>query len=244
MSGSLPVTGLPDGDDIRPPSSEVGVVGWLRHNLFSSLPSSVATILVGGLLLVGLALFADWALADARWGVITSNMRLFLVGLYPPSEIWRVWVLLLVLSLVMGLSAGSWRGGAVRMMAIMVAAGQVAIGLLALVSGLGLAGSLALVADAAILIVAMALARRRRVGNRWLFVLWAVVALLTVPLLGGLGESGIHDRESHPRLHPRRDPGTNAVERLPQRAHTATTARDRGLEFAPGGQRGPQKPRA
>jgi general L-amino acid transport system permease protein len=191
MSGSLPVTGLPDVDDIRQPSSEVGVVGWLRHNLFSSLPSSVATILVGGLLLVGLALFADWAVADARWGVITSNMRLFLVGLYPPSEIWRVWVLLVVLSLVMGLSAGSWRGGAVRMIAIMVAAGQVAIALLALVSGLGLAGSLALVADAAILIVAMALTRRRRVGNRWLFVLWAVVALLTVPLLGGLGESGI-----------------------------------------------------
>ena len=28
----------PPADDIRPPSTEVGVVGWLRHNLFSSLP--------------------------------------------------------------------------------------------------------------------------------------------------------------------------------------------------------------
>jgi general L-amino acid transport system permease protein len=185
------MAGHPGADDVRPPSSEVGVRGWLRHNLFSSLPSSLATIVVGGLLIVGVALFADWALASARWGVITSNMRLFLVGLYPPSEIWRVWLLLLVLSLVMGLSAGSWRSGAVRMLAIMVAAGQVAMALLALISGLGIPGSLALVADAALLVVVMALARRRRVSSRLLLVLWAIVAVLTVPLLGGLGGAGI-----------------------------------------------------
>ena len=110
-----------------------------------------ATVIVGGLLLVGLVLVADWVLFEARWGVITSNMRLFLVGLYPPSEIWRVWALLLVLSLVMGASAGSWRSGAVRMLAIMLAAGQVAIAALAVASEMGVLGPVALVANATLL---------------------------------------------------------------------------------------------
>jgi general L-amino acid transport system permease protein len=176
---------------VRPPSSEVGAIGWLRHNLFSSLPSSVATIVVGAVAVVGLLLIADWALFSARWGVITSNMRLFLVGLYPPSEIWRVWVLLLVLSLVMGASAGTWRSGAVRMIAIMVSAGQVAIALLALVSGMGLPGVVALVGSAVLLIVTMALARRWHLARRVLLLGWGLVALLTVPLIGGLGEAGI-----------------------------------------------------
>jgi general L-amino acid transport system permease protein len=180
-----------DGDDIRPPSTEVGPLGWLRHNLFSSLPSSVATVVVGGLLLLALVVVAQWSLVEARWGVITSNMRLFLVGLYPPTEIWRVWALLVVLSLVIGLSAGSWRSGSSRMLAIMVAAGQGAIAVLALISGLGLPGTLALAADAALVVGAMVLARRRRVSRRWLLVGWVAVTLLTVPLLGGLGTAGL-----------------------------------------------------
>ena len=60
--------------------------GWLRHNLFSSLPSSVATIVVGGLLVAGLVLVAEWALADARWGVITTNMRLFANPRHPYTQ--------------------------------------------------------------------------------------------------------------------------------------------------------------
>jgi general L-amino acid transport system permease protein len=184
------MSGFPESDEIRPPSSEVGVVGWLRHNLFSSWGSSVATIVVGGLLVICLALAADWVLFDARWGVITSNMRLFLVGLYPQSEIWRVWGLLLVLSLVMGVSAGSWRSGSTRLLAIMLAAGQGAIAVLALISGMGLPGALALAASAALVIVAMTLAGRRRVAGRLLLVGWLIVALLTVPLLGGLDAAG------------------------------------------------------
>jgi general L-amino acid transport system permease protein len=192
MSASGPTAGpAPLADEVRPPSSEVGAIGWLRHNLFSSLPSSVATVVVGAAAGVGLVLIADWVLFSARWGVITSNMRLFLVGLYPPSEIWRVWLLLLVLSAVMGASAGTWRSGAVRMMAIMVAAGQIAIALLALVSGMGLAGAVALVGSAALLIVVMAMARRWHVSRRVLLLGWALVTLLTVPLIGGLGEAGI-----------------------------------------------------
>ena len=30
--------------DLPPPASEVGVVGWLRKNLFSNIPNSIMTL--------------------------------------------------------------------------------------------------------------------------------------------------------------------------------------------------------
>jgi general L-amino acid transport system permease protein len=174
---------------MAPPSIEVGVLGWLRHNLFSSIPSSIATILVGGALLVAAWLLLEWVLFAARWGVITDNMRLFMVGLYPPEEIWRVWLAAALLSLVTGLSAGTWRSGAVRMMAIMLAAGQLSLAVLAIISGLGAVGAVALVVNAAVVLAAMLGAQRRRVARRWLVAGWAVTIVASIVLLAGLGEA-------------------------------------------------------
>lgn len=180
-----------DHSDIGPPASEVGVIGWLRRNLFDSIPSSIATIVISTILVIVGWLLLEWVLFAARWGVITDNMRLFLVGLYPQDEIWRVWLTMAVLSLVSGLSAGTWHSGAVRMMAIMLAAGQLALALLALISSLGVPGSAALAANAVLLLAVMLAARRRPVSRRWLLLGWTATVVLSVALLSGLGDSGI-----------------------------------------------------
>ena len=112
--------------EVQPPSTEVGVLGWLRRNLFSSVSSGIATIIAGVILALAIVVIAEWALGEARWGVITTNMRLFLVGRYPVDQIWRVATVMVILSLLAGLSAGTWHSGAVRIMAIMLAAGQLA----------------------------------------------------------------------------------------------------------------------
>jgi general L-amino acid transport system permease protein len=180
-----------DRAEVRPPSTEIGVIGWLRHNLFSSVLSGAVTIVIGAVLVVSLLLIAEWALFQARWGVITSNMRLFLVGLYPQEEIYRVWLTLVALSLITGLSAGTWRSGAVRMMATMLAAGQVALAVLAAISGMGLPGVLALVVNAVLLMGALLLAGRRPLARRWLLLGWLAVAVISVPLLSGLGDAAL-----------------------------------------------------
>jgi general L-amino acid transport system permease protein len=180
-----------DRIEIKPPVTEVGAIGWLRHNLFNSKLSGLATIAVG-ILVVGAGwLFLEWVLFEARWGVITSNMRLFLVGLYPQEEIWRVWLAMFVLSLTAGLSAGTWTSGAVRMMAVMLAAGQVAIALLAVASGMGFVGALALVANAAVVMLGITAGGRWPVPRRWLLLGWFVTIILSRLLLAGMGESGI-----------------------------------------------------
>ena len=178
-------------EEIRPPATEVGVIGWLHHNLFSSKLNGLLTIVLGAVVVLVLYSLAQWMIFEARWGVITENMRLFLVGRYPPEEIWRVWLTLMVLSLTSGLSAGSSSSGAVRMLATMLMAGQLMLAGLVLVSGLGIVPALALAAGAGLVLVAMLAAGRYPVRRLWISLGWLVSAILGVFMLGGLGDTTV-----------------------------------------------------
>ena len=175
--------------EIRPPIVEVGAIGWLRRNLFYSKLSGLTTIIVGLLLAGAALLFIEWVIFDARTGVITDNMRLFLVGLYPQAEIYRVWTAMLLLSIAAGLSAGTWKSGAVRMMAIMLAAGQIAIAGMALLSGMGPVGAAALVFNAIVLMGGLTAAKRWPVSRRWLLLVWGIAVVGGTVLVQGLGDA-------------------------------------------------------
>ncbi len=90
---------------LPPPSNSVGIVGWLRKNLFSSLLNSILTCV--GLYIVyrivppalNWALFqADWVGTSkeactsdgACWVFVGVRIKQFLFGFYPSSEYWRV----------------------------------------------------------------------------------------------------------------------------------------------------------
>jgi len=99
------------------PTRQDGLLGWLRANLFGDLRTSLATLLIGGLLLWLLPQFLQWAVfsavwrpnfdacrADgvgACWGVVAEKYRLIILGRYPFEEQWRPLVAtLLMLSLL------------------------------------------------------------------------------------------------------------------------------------------------
>ena len=90
-------------ETLPPPSTAVGPRAWLRDNLFSGPINSIITILL--VLGVGwvLVTIAQWAIAEARWSVISVNLRLFLIGQYPPEQAWRIWLALALLSVLGGL---------------------------------------------------------------------------------------------------------------------------------------------
>ena len=92
---------------LPPPASVVGIAGWLRTNLFSSVANSILTLI--GLLLIYKVLWGalDWALvraiwkgsdgtacnidgAGACWPFIGAKLGQFLYGRYPDAERWRV----------------------------------------------------------------------------------------------------------------------------------------------------------
>jgi len=76
---------------IRPPRTEVGVLGWLRKNLFGTWYDGLLT--VGSVAFISAVLYGvtNWALNTAEWVVVRTNIKVFMVGRYPYSEIWRVW---------------------------------------------------------------------------------------------------------------------------------------------------------
>jgi general L-amino acid transport system permease protein len=171
-------------ETLPPPRDTVGPVVWLRKNLFSGVVSSLMTLVLAGLLLALLVNVAQWVLVDARWEVITRNLRLFLIGQYPVSEAWRIWLSLLVLSSLAGLSAGV-HGRTTRTLAIALSAFQALLAGLMAVSAIAPQVVLAVLLNAALVWLGMAIGLRRLVPRRALTIGWFASIPVMFVLLSG-----------------------------------------------------------
>jgi general L-amino acid transport system permease protein len=99
--------------DMAPPSTEVGIIGWIRHNLFSSTTNIVITVLTMYLLYIIVPPLLNWIFFDAVfsaesrddcraiakaageelgacWAFIGKRFEIFVYGFYPVEERWRV----------------------------------------------------------------------------------------------------------------------------------------------------------
>ena len=172
-------------ETLPPPRTVVGPYAWLRANLFSGPISSVLTILIGVALAWVLLQVGTWALTEARWSVVTNNLRLFLIGQYPADQAWRIWANLLVLSLLGGLSAASF-GQATRTLAVTLSVIQLMLAALMLLSPLGVLPAAAMFANAALVWVAFVVGRRVGVPGRPLLIGWLLSLPATFLLLNGI----------------------------------------------------------
>ena len=174
------------GEVLPPPSTAIGAQAWLRQNLFSSPWNSVMTVVMAVILGLAFLTIGDWVINDARWGVVTENLRLFLVGRFPVEEQYRIWLSLTLLSVLAGLSAAVF-GSATRTLAIWLAAGQALLAGLAMISGLGIVIVLALLLNAAIVWAALFIALRWPPPRRPLLIAWLLSVPISVILLAGVG---------------------------------------------------------
>jgi len=102
---------------LKPPVTEVGILGWLRENLFNNWFNSLLTILtIYSLYLVVPPLF-KWAFVDslwlsdaaacrdidgACWSIIPANARFIFFGFFPEDQQWRpLTAMILLLALVL-----------------------------------------------------------------------------------------------------------------------------------------------
>ncbi|MBL0716017.1 MAG: amino acid ABC transporter permease [Desulfosarcina sp.] len=92
-------------EELKPPTASVGVLGWLRTNLFSSWFNSLLTIAILYLLWTTIPPFIRWAFIDslwmasgkecldadsgACWSIIPHNIRFIMFGFYPYADQWR-----------------------------------------------------------------------------------------------------------------------------------------------------------
>jgi general L-amino acid transport system permease protein len=102
-------------DEIKPPVTSVGVIGWVRSNLFNNILSSVLTLVTLYVLWQVIPPFVRWAFIDSQWfssseacrtaegacwTVIPANIRFIIFGFFPYESQWRP---LLAMILLVGL---------------------------------------------------------------------------------------------------------------------------------------------
>src|SRR5688500_19995683 len=98
--------------EMQPPRLTIGPFAWLRKNLFSTWYNILLTLVAFWLLYALLRPAIQWALTEARWGVIEANLTLFMIGQYPRDHLWRVWLAIYMLGAMIGLSWGGWEQAA------------------------------------------------------------------------------------------------------------------------------------
>jgi len=97
-----------DEGTLPPPKLEVGLVGWLRQNLFGSLADAVVTILSSLLILLLVYGFFDWSVRTANWFAVINNQRLFMMESFEPEFEWRLALTVLLSALLTGVSLAAW----------------------------------------------------------------------------------------------------------------------------------------
>lgn len=123
---SSPPPPAPPIDDLPPPVTEVGVLGWMRHNLFDGWFNSLLTLAVLFALAKIVPPFVQWAFVDsvwiapehgaprpdgANWAVVTANIRFIIFGFYPYDLHWRPGLAMVLLAALLLYSTrrSSWR---------------------------------------------------------------------------------------------------------------------------------------
>ncbi|MGB5639523.1 MAG: amino acid ABC transporter permease [Sedimenticolaceae bacterium] len=113
--------------DLSPPITNVGVIGWLRTNLFSSWPNAILTVAAAFVIFATLPPLIEWAfikadwVGDSRdactsggacWVFVGVRFNQFMYGLYPEAEYWRInlaAVLIVVLMVPLFIGRFRWK---------------------------------------------------------------------------------------------------------------------------------------
>jgi general L-amino acid transport system permease protein len=111
---------------MKPPVTEVGMIGWMKANLFNGWFNSILTLVVLYLLWLSVPPLINWALIDsywfstsdqckagngACWSVITANIRFILFGFYPHDLQWRplLAIVILITLLIYSQNRNHWK---------------------------------------------------------------------------------------------------------------------------------------
>jgi len=102
-------------ESLKPPVTSIGVIGWIRFNLFNGAFNSILTIITLLLLWKTVPPVFKWAFIDsvwfadssacrgsdgACWSIISANFRFIIFGFFPYESQWRP---LLAMTLLFGL---------------------------------------------------------------------------------------------------------------------------------------------
>ena len=180
---------------LAPPRSQMGVVGWMRSNLFSAWYNSAITLVTIVALAMGLWFGLGWILLEADWRVIATLGGRIIIGQYNieaacPGQncFWRPQAALLLVTALLGMAWAVAGGGLTKRMALIFGGAAAAFAFLPYsLDKMGLDVRLLLLANLPALAVGWALARYTRLGTAaWIAILSVITFLLILVLLRGI----------------------------------------------------------
>jgi general L-amino acid transport system permease protein len=176
-------------ETIETPPARPGLQRWLRKNLFSNWFNTLLTILSALIIFFTLRGLLMWIFFQANWDPVAQNLRLYAVGTYPIEQIWRVWIILYIVSLLMGVSAGKW-GGTVLTFGRVLGIAYLILALLPIsFENLPIPSRLLLSANLLFLVLGYIVGSRPFIRASWVLLSWGISFVVTIVLLGGFKNS-------------------------------------------------------
>lgn len=167
---------------IERPRERITPLKWLRTNLFSSWYNSILTIICLTLIYLVLSQLLTWVFTQANWGVVTTNLRLFMIGLFPIEQVWRVWVCVALVTSLLGLSWGIWPQ-VIRGVAVAYGSALILLALLPFSSST----RVWLLVCGALIFGGFFVGRQFAAPSRWVVLGWVLTLPLIVYFLRGFG---------------------------------------------------------
>ena len=180
---------------LPPPRSEVGALGWMRANLFSSWHNGALTVVLAVILALAVWYGGRWTFTDADWTVIGVLGGQMVIGQYNteascPGQncFWRPQAGLILVTVLLGMGWAVAGGGVAKRIALTAAIASAAFSLLPYsFERMGMDVRLLLVANLPAVLAGWALGRYTPLGTpKWIAILAVVSFLLILVLLRGI----------------------------------------------------------
>lgn len=96
----------------RPDAPSLPIGKWMKKNLFSSVTSSILSVIFAVVALFGYRLMLTFIFSETRqWDSVRTNLRLLMTQAYPDSHYMRVWISLALICALAGIALGLVKSG-------------------------------------------------------------------------------------------------------------------------------------
>ncbi len=170
--------------EVRPPEPP-GLLTWMRQNLFSNWYNSLLTITTTVLIIYVVFALLRWIFVTADWTPVTATPLLYLVGQYPRDLLWRLGIMLTLMSFLFGASWRKW-GGVMRIFAITFAFFLIFVALWpSPQGGMPLQIRIFMFANLPVMLAGYLLGGIEKIRGSYLAIAWLLSLLISLVLLNG-----------------------------------------------------------
>ncbi|MBP3041514.1 amino acid ABC transporter permease [Bacillaceae bacterium Marseille-Q3522] len=160
-----------------------GAGSWLKNHLFNNWLNSFITVVTAVVSFYILYHVARFVFITADWTVISDNFRLLMVGQFPVAELWRVWTGLILLSILLGTSAGLWKG---TMAHITIALGGI-MAIAAAMPFILMITRILLIVNILLIVATYFFGKKIAVLKKPIITLWVLLIPIVIFILNGFG---------------------------------------------------------